>query len=405
MIPLYQIIAVQFFTLLAVFVFSHSAVCKRLLQKKSLFVGSVIGILLLQLGFSALQSKEVGDVMLFAGAGWHLRHQIDFYFIDSQHTQYPFFPFLIFVHAVLNVVQEAIPMLTFSFFLKIVLAGALLALSWRIHSEEKLPQNSQRAFVLQFLSHPVTTLVIFFHGQVDVMLLAFLIFSFRFLSLAKLSGFMLSVTFFTASVAAKTWSILLLPFFVLLQPNWQRRILAPVLLLGGLLVNVFVYTRLVDGSSVRTVLPAVTAAGGPIGEWGLSLFFPVPSFWESYGLAILLGVMGLATLKMYWSKIDPMQGLLVLILVMQLALPRWGIQYLFWFIPLLYITDLTTKQRIFITISASLFAFTNYLNIARELEGLPLLFSRSLVRVLGLVCWGTIAGIVLQLWPLRDSNP
>ncbi len=405
MIPLYLIVTAQFCTLLTVFVFAHTAVCKSLLRKKSLFVGSAFLILLLQLSFAALQTKEVGDVMLFSGAGWHLRHQIDFYFIDAQHTQYPFFPFLIFVHAVLNFVQEAVPVLTFSFFLKVVLTGALLVLSWRIHSEKKLPQNSQRTFVLQFLSHPITTLVIFFHGQVDVILLAFLLLSFRFLSLAKLSGFMLGVTFFTASVAAKTWSLLLLPYFVLLQPNWQRRMLAPILLIGGLLVNVFVYTRLVDGSSVRTVLPAVTAAGGPTGEWGLSLLLPIPNFWESYGLVILLGVVGVTTLKMYRWKVNPMRGLLVLILVIQLALPRWGIQYLFWFVPLLYISDLTNKQRMLITISATLFAFTNYLNIAREVEGLPILFSKSLVEILGLGCWGTIAVLVWQLWPLRDSNP
>jgi len=79
-----------------------------------------IAVILIQLLIAAFFKKEVGDVALFSGAGWHLRHKIDFYWVDANHTQYPFFPFLIFLHAGLNLLSEILVIFSFSFYLKII---------------------------------------------------------------------------------------------------------------------------------------------------------------------------------------------------------------------------------------------------------------------------------------------
>ena len=122
------------------------------------------GALLIQLILAGLLTKEVGDVMVSSGAGWHLRHLIDFYFIDSQHTQYPFFPFLIFLYSGLNLIQESVGWLTFSFYLKIILAVCLFILSQLINDNDSCEQLTQR-WVL--VTHPLTTMIIFFHRQVN----------------------------------------------------------------------------------------------------------------------------------------------------------------------------------------------------------------------------------------------
>lgn len=392
-----SVVLAQFTVLTALHALFHFPRFQSALKQKNVFIVACTLILALQLGFAAFQTKEVGDVMLFAGAGWHLRHQIDFYFIDAQHSQYPFFPFLIFLHAGLNALQVAVPLATFSWYLKIALSLCLVGICWVILAETKKTMKG-RAAVLQFLSHPITTLVLFFHGQVDVFLLLFVIFAF-WLQKKQMNVIPMfaSICLFAASIAAKTWSVLLLPYFWL-QQSWRWRLLSPLIIIAALIGNVFVYTRLVDGSSVRTVLPAIGAAGGPIGEWGLSIIWSNTTFWSSFGLYIVLAVTAIVTLWLQYKKAQLWDALLVIILAIQIVLPRWGIQYLFWSLPFWYLgTKLNNRQRLTLTITAGGYAVLNYLNIAQQIEQLPILFPELLVQSIGLVCWAVTVYCCLQL--------
>ncbi len=377
-----------------------------LLKKKGYFLASIVGILVLQLGFAALQTTEIGDVKLFAGAGWYFRHATDFFFIDAEHTQYPFFPFLIFLYAVLNPTQELFPFLTFSFFLKGVLSIVLLVIGWVIVKKPTPSSQQRRSAVLQLLTHPVTTAVIFLHGQVDAFLIMFVIAAAYTTTVTQQkSSLLVRIALFTASIASKTWSVLLLPFFVLNEKSWWQRLSFIALVALGLLANVFVYTRLVDGSSVRTVLPAVTQAGGPIGEWGISLVLSAPEFWQKNGTVILIIGIVIFTMLVNKMKQPIWESLLLLVLLIQIILPRWGIQYLFWSIPFWYLSEQKNrKPRQLFFLAASLYAAANYYNIANQMESLSAPIPEVHIKILSFITWCTVIFAVWDLYQFKTKN-
>lgn len=127
-----------FFTLLNIII--NSSITRNLLKSKRNYIYLIVLTFFFHFLAAGLLKKEVGDVMLFSGAGWHLRHKIDFYWIDSDHAQYPFFPFLIFFFTIFNFLTESFPFFTFSFYLKIfLLIPALFYLSWCILKKKPKP--------------------------------------------------------------------------------------------------------------------------------------------------------------------------------------------------------------------------------------------------------------------------
>ena len=259
----------------AIHIFFYIQGIRNLVTTGRFFKTIFLSVIVLQLLMSAFLKSEVGDVMLFSGAGYYYRYGVDFYFIDQFHTQYPFFPFLIFLHALLNLIQETLPLLTFSFYLKIVLTGCLLGLVRAISLYRKSSQPLDKVAILKFITHPLTTMVVYFHGQVDIVLLFFLVWSLILLfdRDQNWKNWGMGVAAFTASIAAKTWSVIFLPWILYREQSWLKRILLPLAVGVGLLADVFIYTRTVSGSSISTVLPAVLKPGGPIGDWGTSFIF------------------------------------------------------------------------------------------------------------------------------------
>jgi hypothetical protein len=378
----------QFFLLTAYHLALQLKVVQQKVVNKKFFWWVLAVIIFSQVFSSALLKKEVGDVMLFAGAGWHLRHQIDFYFIDANHTQYPFFPFLIFLHAGLNWLQEVVPLFTFSFYLKLVLIVAAVALSVLIKKEQK---NANEGMVaqLQFLTHPLLTLAVLFHGQVEVILLAFFLWSVYWLEQSKVrKNFFTGVVAYALSVAAKTWSIIFLPWMVLSLKKWWQRVTL-VFSLGVILIGItFVYTRAVDGSSVRTVLPAVLRPGGPVGEWGVSLVLrPWVAALQKINLLIFAAGMAVIYALLLWKKPASWLAYLILTLGVYLIIPNFGVQYLFWVVPFLYLSRIHRTREINVYSGlGGLYAFLCYWNIAAGGESIPFALGRAVGFVLWLFC-------------------
>ncbi|NMC36444.1 hypothetical protein GYA49_05370 [Candidatus Beckwithbacteria bacterium] len=341
------------------------------------------GVLGLQLLTIALIKKEITDVMLFSGAGWHLRHGIDFYFIDSDHGQYPFFPFLIFAHAVFNYLTETIKLFPFVFYLKLLLIAALQYLGFFIYKKTK-----SQILQLQFLLCPITFAVVLYHGQIDVILLAFLLASLQFLLAQKLQTVVLGALLLAASIATKTWSIVFLPLIAWFQKNMFKVILTGLLIVLFLLGDVFIYTRLVFGSSVRTVLPAVLAAGGPIGHWGWPLLvsFIIPiSVITNYKFYLFILLLGVVFAILVWKKLPLTISLLGFVLGLYLVIPNWGIQYSFWVLPFLFlsfsqISKPWTYSYLFLS---SILVFANYLNLSAAKS----VFSVQILDMIGIIVW------------------
>jgi len=341
-------------------------------------------ILILQIIAVALLTKEVGDVMLFSGAGWHLRHKIDYYFIDSDHSMYPFFPFLIFLYAPINLLTEIVPFLTFSFYLKLVLLAALYWLAPTV-------TNNHRQQLL-FLTSPITYCIVLFHGQTDILLLSFLILSLQLLNKKHL---FVSALSFAASVAVKTWSALLLPVVLLSLKSAKKMGLFLLSVTAFLFIDVFIYTRYVFGSGFRVVMPAIIKAGGPSGQWGITYLMSFINgfhqWFPPHSLVFFTVLFFLGQWFVFRSKKTLKVQLMIELLLIYLIIPKWCIQYLFWLYPFLYLTNLINHlplKSAYIVLTG-LYLFLNYLNLALGFSLIPasVIFPLGFLLYLLFVYW------------------
>jgi hypothetical protein len=335
--------------------------------------------------------------MLSSAAGWHLRHGLDFYRIDTDHTQYPYAPFLIFFHALGNWLSETIPFFTFSFYLKLFLLVCLFGIA-AIITKTSSDRNAGRIASLQLLTSPITYMVVLFHGQTDVVLLYFFI-SGSYLFSKKQFPTYQGALLYAASVATKTWSIFLLPLVLV---SMKRRIdqLAVLLILGLLFfVDIFVYTRLV-GSSFRIVVPALLSAGGPIGVWGitylLGIYTLIPVYkliWVAGGLLVLYGLLTIRKYSFWFNC-------LLLIFGFYIITPNWGVQYLFWCLPFIYLlrTKIPSLMYRVLTILGSSFLAVNYVSIAAGKQLSPITFTKGL----GFMLWVFILFAWVRLY--KDTS-
>ncbi|MBD3279148.1 MAG: hypothetical protein GF390_00370 [Candidatus Pacebacteria bacterium] len=367
----------------------------RLIKNQGFYRLIYLLLILLQIISIASFKKEVGDVMLFSGAGWHLRHRIDFYWIDSDHSQYPFFPFLIFLHAGLNWLQENLITLTFSFLLKLVLLTALHLIAKLIFRTQKT-QIKARVQQLRFLTAPISYAVVLFHGQVDVILLLFFLIAWWLINqkTPKLKTYLISALSFAASIASKTWSVVFLPLTLQKLKNWPTRLVYLVAIAISLLVNIFIYTRIVFGSNIGTVLQALGSPGGPIGHWGFSLIFrPYLETINKYRLAIFAFGFLFTQVLIWKQKLNSWTKLLATIIGIYLIIPNWGAQYSFWFLPFFFFN--LKQQKSFIGkifyLSISLYTSLMYVNIAlinpHKLLGKLNLLLAGLTYLLALIWW------------------
>jgi hypothetical protein len=374
------------------FVLIHLPRIKDFILEKRNFKFILIGLFLLFIAMAALLGREVGDVRLFSSAGRYLRKRIDFYWIDKDHMQYPFFPFLIFYHSLANWIVESTGLFTFSFYLKLLMFVALFAISLFIKqynlTKNKKDKKQARLAQLKFLLSPITYFTVVFHGQTDILLLAFLVYSLYFLFSQKdsLKNLFLGSILFAASIATKTWSVLLLPLTSLkLKKIYKMAVLNSVIIVF-LLFIIYLYTRIVFGSSFEVVTNSLSSPGGPVGIWGLSFIF---NRWQNFikanNLYIFTGLFALGQLLIINLKRNIWEKMFLTILLIYLIIPNWGIQYLMWVQPFLFIlySKVKTSRLNLYVILGGIFSFLNYTNVAFDRP----FFSPSLVNLVGLILW------------------
>lgn len=341
---------------------------------------------------------QVGDVVLFEGAGNYLREGIDFYWIDSDHSQYPFFPLMIFMYALLGWLHQVTGLLTFSAWLKLsVLLPAVYGLSWWVYREVSGSVGKKRLAVLFLLSHPVLFGTLLFHAQTDVVLLVTAVWGLTLMFQKKRLRWVGAVLVWL-SIAIKTWAVIFFPLFIR-RMGWKRGILYILMFAGGLLLLVKAYTAVVFGSSVWTVVPAVLRPGGPIGIWGVTAiasFVPellpvVITIKSVYLLLIGLFLLGFYSRIHFQSWVN---DALFWVLGFLIFTPQFGIQYLLWIWPFLLVRkDFFGSKFTQYSIFSGIFILFSYGNIVSEGAALPVF----LVRSLGLLVWGMIISLWLTL--------
>jgi len=371
---------------------------------------------------------EVGDVMLFSSAGKYLKNRIDFYWIDSNHSQYPFFPFLIFFHAILNTLSEKFTFFSFSHYLKIfLLIPAFYLIIKIIYTDlKKQSKVNPKLAILKFITSPIVYCVVLFHGQIDVILLALFMLSSRFV-ISRQRNWRQLVTgaiLYALSIASKTWSILFLPAIIVFQRNAYLSSSLLLIVIICLMANIYIYTRYVFGSSFSTVIPALSKPGGPVGVWGISYLLPLNfnslQLFKRYSIYLFGALFGLIQLILirYFNLLGKVKDCLSLkriknyfnyklikhlsfrdnysignyfeycfltVVGIYIVIPNWGIQYLFWVLPFLfYSVNLLENQRTNnYMLIANLYCMASYLNIAANES----IISESLVNLLGFSLW------------------
>lgn len=372
------------------FIFFSSPWGKKILGKDNFYKFALLLVLSTQIIAAAIMKYQVGDVGLFSSVGAYLRTGGDFYSYDVNHTHFPFFPFLIFLHAPLNLLAETIKTFTFSFYLKLVLLIPLWSISYLILKENKSLKIEARSLQLQFLTAPVTFCVILFHGQVDLFVITFFILAGLIATKKNLSlkDIVLSGFAFGASIAVKTWSVFLLPMVLRNIKKWEQKAIYIMAIGLFLFVDVFIYTRLVH-SAFRTVLPALLSAGGGIAYWGYSYIIHLTPLYPWYNglnnilvfIPTFLVVEGYLLLK----KFPFWKTAFLTILVMYVLLTRWGIQYIFWIYPFMFLIQkfLDKRERFLFIALTSPYALLAYWNDITHQKMVDL----QIVWIWGFVIW------------------
>ncbi len=402
---------IQFILLTTIFFSTFTSKVQSVLQKPKNYHIALLFILFIQIATAALLNKQVGDVGLFSSAGYYLRQKIDFYWIDSDHGQYPFFPFLIFFHAFGDYLANTLSLFTFSFFLKLLLLlPSLYYISFVIEkANSKLSREKGKLAQVQFLTCPLTTLIVFFHGQIDVILIAFYMLAVNKLTslsqIKSVNTIIKSGIFYALSIASKTWSILLAPLLLGHIQSWLKRILFISISVIVLVVDIYIYTHFVTWSSFEMVIPALTKAGGPVGIWGLSYvathFYPslLPLI-LNYKIVLIGFAVLIASVIVIGKRFSLFTQTLFVLLCLHIVVPNWGVQYLFWTLPFMYLTNQWFTKKIFAAYLsiASIYALLNYINIAYNNSVIP----NQYIEFLGVMLWIYIISLTISILKFKD---
>jgi len=214
------------------------------------FFGPIIFLILLFHFITAFAlGGEVGDVRLFASAGYAFYNKVDIYWVDQTHGTYPFFPFMIYPYALFWYLSDKLPFVTFSFFVKLLLIPIIFltsSLIAKILRQKGLTKHKSRLVQLLFLTNPIVFLTITFHGQADILLIFFFIWSIYLLKECFLSGILMVL-----SVLTKTWSIIFLPLVIFRIKSFQKLIIYLSTFILTLFAFVFLYKSFVFTSITR----------------------------------------------------------------------------------------------------------------------------------------------------------
>lgn len=285
-------------------------------------------IYLIYLIYAFILPGEIQDVGLFSSVGYILRQNLDFYQIDVSHGTYPFFPFMAFFYIIANWINEVLPILRFSFIVKITLIPVLYFLS------REIPDYRQRLF---FLLSPVVFAPVIIHGQADILVVLFLILAIKQIRQKPI----LSGLFYSLSILTKSWSVFLFPLFLW---HFRFRKILPFIIafILPIFLDVFIYTRLFHSSFKVVLNAALGHPGSGTGESGLSQFiFLLPKslnqfIFQNHRIFTSLFFF-LFYLIIFLKKVNPLKGAKVILLVFNVFSLAWGVQYIIWLLPIAFI--------------------------------------------------------------------
>ena len=112
---------------------------------------------------------------------------------------------------------------------------------------------------------------------------------------------------------------------------------------------------------------------------------------------LFVPALGLCTLLILRNNFTFWQSCFLLILAVYLVIPNWGVQYLFWIWPFLYLVDdfVRKKDVLVFNLISSFYLFLNYGNIVSE----RLIFPTRIIFSVGFCLW-----LFILYWFVKQLN-
>jgi hypothetical protein len=175
---------------------------------------------------------------------------------------------------------------------------------------------------------PASIFIAGFHGNTDPIVVAFL--SLAILSADKKGSPLTTGAFFAVACSTKVWPLMLAPAIVFYLPRWRQRaqfcmaFVAVVLALA----SPFIFQH------PQALLSSVFGWRGYPGLWGLSLFF---ADYPAFGMHVVIVVVLTATYLLLRTGAALYTTIAVLMTIFFVIIPGFGVQYLAWLMPFIYI--------------------------------------------------------------------
>lgn len=193
-----------------------------------------------------------------------------------------------------------------------------------------LAKKSLRLTLL-YAVNPISLLIIAFHGQFDIIPLTFILYSILLLPQKKYSQIMVLLGL---AVTAKTWPILFIVPFLKRIPKkfWVLLCIPPLIFL-------LIYTMLFASTSFTAIARVLAVYQGVGGIWGfgkaLSLVGADKFMLIGYKMLFVAGIFIYSILQ---KRTQPIEELTEILFIFFTFTPGFGIQWLLWLAPFLFLS-------------------------------------------------------------------
>ena len=345
----------------------------------------------------------IQDVGLFETVGIKLLERVDFYAFDGpNHGTFPFLPFMNWFYAISHVLSKETD-LPFIFFVRLLMIAAVFGTTILIGKLNRV--KGVKKDQLFFLFNPVNLLVFSLHGQADILLIFFTLFSVFFLTSKKKSAFK-SAVLMAISVLIKTWSIIFIPLFLIKLKNFPQIVTWLLTLIFIIGLTTSLYVKLFHSSFSLITETLNSHVGGAAGFWGytgllnlISKLIPSASLLINtlernaiYSLIIAFGVIYFVIIKKHTPLLTSM---VIFLLTFKLVSPGWGLQYTAWILPFAVARGMSKDFKTY-SLLAILYLSLSYLLAvpSSQLQNQFLIFTSI---ALGLIVWIYVIYWLVQL--------
>ncbi len=244
---------------------------------------------------------------------------------DPAASRHPYLPLFLYIESLTHLISSSAH-LSQSFIMKIFLTLAHLCSIYAIYLLSK--KNNLTTFL--YAINPISLFITAFHGQFDILPIALMLFAILAVQKKKYTK---SLLFLSLAITLKTWPILFIVPFLKRTPKryyWQ---IAITPLLSILAYAFFFHTSLISILRVPLVYQGVG------GIWGFGkIFYLITQNKIIFQLYKILFVGGLLFYSYKQKRTVLYEEILELMILFFIFTPGFGLQWLLWPTPFLFLT-------------------------------------------------------------------